>query len=252
MKRYFFIPLILSVLLSSCGSYKDIPYFQDLNRQSVVKEAIDNYSPFTIQQGDMLEINVTSENAESSKFLQPAASENDNNSSSAPTYLVDKTGNIQLPVVGQISVKGLTIAQAHDLLVTKLSTYIKDFTLKVKITNFKFTVVGDVEHPGVFTSPNDKLNLIEALGYAGDLSITAKRRNLLLIREIGGNREFVTIDLTTSQLFHSPYYYLKNNDMIYVQPDKAKYNSVSTARENLTLGISLLSIAALLLEIYRR
>ena len=251
MKRYFFVPLVISiVLLSSCGSYKDVPYFQDLDRSSVQKETIDNFSPFLVQKGDVLDISVISDNPESSKFLHSSTS--DTEPTAGQTYLVDKTGNIQLPVIGSVPVGGMTTAQIHDLLVTKLEPYIKDFILKVKVTNFKFTVVGDVGHPGVFTSPNEQLNLIEALGYAGDLDITAKRKNILLIRENAGKREFVTIDLTNSHIFHSPYYYLKNNDMLYVEPDRSKYSSINPTRENVTLGVSILSIAALLIEIYRR
>ena len=228
--------LILSITLfaaSSCNSYKNIPYFQNVNRSNTVNEKIDNYSPLTIQKQDILGITVTS--------LNPDAWKDDN---VKPNYLVDMNGNIQLPLVGSMKAEGFTTNDLQQQIAVKLATYLKEPSVNVRIMNFKISVIGDVAHPNVYPIQNERVTIPEALGLAGDLNITGIRNNVLLIREINGNRQYVNIDLTSADLFKSPYYYLKNNDVIYVQPDKTKSNSGDRSYRTISLVLATLSLVA--------
>lgn len=232
--------LILSTIIlltASCNSYKNIPYFQNVNRSSSVNEKIDNYSPLTIQKEDILGITVSS--------LNPDAWKDENNKPNG--YLVDMEGNIQLPLIGSIKAEGITTNVLRQRIQTKLTTYLKEPSVNVRITNFKISVIGDVARPNIYQIQNERVTVAEALGLAGDLNITGIRNNVLLIREIDGNRQYINIDLTSADLFKSPYYYLKNNDVIYVQPDKTKSNSGDRSYRTLSLILSALSVVTIVL-----
>ncbi|WP_295719173.1 polysaccharide biosynthesis/export family protein [Mucilaginibacter sp.] len=225
------------IILSSCNSYKNIPYFQDLKRSSNLNDNIDNFSPLTIQTEDILGISVSS--------LNPEAWKDESNKETG--YLVDLDGNIQLPLVGSIKVAGFTTNVIRQQIQKKLTTYLKEPSVNVRLLNFKISVIGDVARPDVFKIQNERVTITEALGLAGDLNITGLRNNVLLIRELNGKREYVNIDLTSASLFKSPYYYLKNNDVIYVQPDKTKSNSGDRSYRTVSLILSALSVLTIVL-----
>ncbi|HSM63389.1 MAG TPA: hypothetical protein VK833_05575, partial [Gillisia sp.] len=135
---------------------------------------------------------------------------------------------------------------------TMLLKYLKEPIVNIRILNFKISVLGDVLNPGVFTLQNERSTIPEALSLAGDLNITAIRTNVLLIREIGGERNFIPIDLTSKEIFNSPYFYLKNNDVIYAQPDKTKFATVDRGYRTATVVLSALSVLAIVFSaIYR-
>jgi polysaccharide biosynthesis/export protein len=168
-------------------------------------------------------------------------------------YLVDNDGTINFPSLGKLKVSGLTTSALRDQLTRQLSpAFLKDATVSVRIINFKISVLGDVQRPNVYPVQNERITMLEALALAGDLNITAKRKNVLLIREQDGKREYVNIDLTSKALFTSPYYYLKNNDQIYVDPDRAKYGLVDVGARNLTIIISALSVVAIVFSTLHR
>lgn len=227
--------LAAMVICTSCNSYKNVPYFQDLNRSDKIGESIDNFSPVTIQPQDILGISVTS--------LNPEAWKDDNKGG----YLVDLDGNIQLPLVGAIKVSGLTTNVIQQQIRKKLTTYLKEPTVNVRILNFKISVIGDVAKPNVYQVENERITVTEALGLAGDLNITGIRNNVLLIREIDNKRQYINLDLTSAEIFKSPYYYLKNNDVIYVQPDKTKTNSGDRSYRTVSLVLSALSVITIVL-----
>lgn len=239
MNRYdiLFITAIITVLFSACNSYKRVPYFQSISRTSDSREEIRNFTPLTIQNSDILSIYVTS--------LNPLAFSD--SSSRLAGYLVDQNGQIELPLIGKQKVAGLTTSMAAEQIKKRLTPYLKEPAVNVRMMNFKIAVLGDVSKPDVFKVPSERITLTEALSMAGDLNITAKRTNVLLIREIDGKREFIPIDLTSGKVFNSPYYYLKNNDVIYVEPDKTKYSSVDTGYRNVSLFLSFASIITIIL-----
>ncbi|MGZ3945105.1 MAG: polysaccharide biosynthesis/export family protein [Mucilaginibacter sp.] len=253
MKYYPALAIIAVLFFASCDSYKQVPYFQDLDRNSVIQEDIRNYSPYTIQPNDILGIYVS--DAASPEATGPfnfnltrANGINGDNSPTNPIVgiIVDSKGYIQYPMLGPIKVAGYTITDLKEQLSKSLKTYLKAPVVNVRILNFKVSVMGDVLKPDVYTFVTDNVTIPQALSSAGDLNITAKRTTVLLIREVEGKRIFIPLDLTSKKLFESPYYYLKNNDILYVDPDKTKYATVSRGYRNATVVIAALSALALI------
>jgi polysaccharide export outer membrane protein len=241
----------LAVCLSSCQSYKNVPYYKDLNNKEIVTEKIINNSPYQIHPGDILGINVTSRNPESANiFNYNLARVNGNSYNTSPDnpvigYRVDELGNIQLPLAGEVKVVGLTIAQVTENLSKALLSYFKDPVVNIRIVNFKVYVYGDVARPNQYNVVDEHATVMQAITMAGDLNITALRKKVILIRNEDGQRSYVTLDLTSRNIFNSPYFNLKNNDEIYVTPGRAKL----TANGLPVLGIvvSALSVVAILL-----
>jgi polysaccharide export outer membrane protein len=137
-------------------------------------------------------------------------------------YLVDSLGRIEMPLVGKLKIAGMTLEQAGDSIKVRLLNYLKEPTVNVRYLNHKFTVIGEVARPSVLSLVDDHTSLPEALGMVGDLTIYGMRKNVMLIRTTKEKREVVRIDLTSRDFFNSPYYYLRNNDVIYVDVDKGK------------------------------
>jgi polysaccharide export outer membrane protein len=253
--------LFLCLIVSSCGlykdkQYKDISYYQNLDRSGNYEEEIRNYSPLKIQTGDILGINVSDINQEAASVFNTSINRvNGNNMENTPLnpvygFKVDANGEVQLPLVGSMKVAGFTTDEVGKQLTASLLNYLKKPIVNIRILNFKISVQGDVLKPDVYTIQNDHINIVEALSLAGDLTITAKRTNVLLIREENGKRQFFTINLTKKDLFDSPYYYLHNNDILYVDPDETKYDAVSRSYKTNTLTISALSVAAIILSAF--
>lgn len=255
MKKIIYL-ILTAICFSACGvKYKTIPYFTDLPDTAKIEQQINNYTILKIQKDDILEIKVSSLNAEASaifNFGNTSTSNTGSNLSTSATgngFIVDQNGMIQLPYLGLIKVAGLTTTEARELIQNKLiaGDYLKGPIVSLRLTNFKVSVLGDVAKPGVFPVQSERVTVTEALSMAGDLTITAKRNNVLLVREINGKREQVRLNLQSKELFNSPYYYLQNNDVLYVQPGEAKYASVDSSYRNVSLIISALSVIALLI-----
>ena len=196
-------------------------YFQNINHQDTIATFQDTGYMAVIQPNDILTIYVASISLEASKYFNYIEKPDDANYM-ANGYLVDTKGNIQLPLVGDVKVSGLTSAGARDTIISKLVKYLINPSVKLNIRNFRITVMGEVLHPGVFTVPNEKVTLPEALALAGDLTVFSVRENIMVIREKDGKKEFGIVDLTNRELFNSPYYNLHCNDIVYVEPTKQK------------------------------
>jgi len=240
----------LVILCCSCGSYQKVPYFQDVNQNSITREDINNFSPLIIQSGDILAINVNSQSEGANLFnynlnrISGSSGEN-GPENSVIGYMVDLNGNINLPFIGQMKVSGLNTTNLTEQLQTSLSNYLKKPIVNIRIINFKISVLGDVAHPDVFTVQNERITITEALSLAGDLNITAIR-NILLVREINGKREYIPIDMNSKKLFDSPYFYLKNHDILVVTPNRSRISNNNTAGyQKASLIISALSVLAL-------
>lgn len=205
----------------SCIPQKRMVYFQNINHQDTIATFQDTGYMAVIQPNDILTIYVASISLEASKYFNYIEKPDDANSM-ANGYLVDTKGNIQLPLVGDVKVSGLTSAGARDTIISKLVKYLINPSVKLNIRNFRITVMGEVLHPGVFTVPNEKVTLPEALALAGDLTVFSVRENIMVIREKDGKKEFGIVDLTNRELFNSPYYNLHCNDIVYVEPTKQK------------------------------
>ncbi|WP_231373969.1 polysaccharide biosynthesis/export family protein [Aureivirga marina] len=167
------------------------------------------------------------------------------------TYLIHKDGTIDFPVLGKIKLEGLSNEESVSLLQGKLKKYIKDPTVNIRIQNFKVTVLGEVKTPGTFTIPSERITILEALGYAGDMLISGKRKNVLVVRELNNEKKFIRLDLTSEEIVNSEAYYLVQNDVVYVEPNQTKKNS-SAFGPSTTVTISLLSTLISLIAILTR
>ncbi|WP_316790919.1 polysaccharide biosynthesis/export family protein [Pedobacter frigoris] len=244
--------LCMIAFMCSCSSHKDIPYIQDVSTSQVTRTALSNYSPLIIQPGDQLSINVESKNPEASAVF----TNNKQNAGANPNnpmygYQVAQTGEINLPLIGITKVAGLKTEELAALIQKNVLPFLKDPSVTVKIVNFKISVVGDVMRPNIYASPSERLTVTEALALAGDLNITAMRKTVILVREEKGERIYVPLDLTSKKLFESPYFYLKANDQLIVQPGKLKIAGVDTGYRNASLIISALSVVAITISFFR-
>ncbi|TWR27600.1 polysaccharide export protein [Mucilaginibacter pallidiroseus] len=255
LKNFTNLFLIALVFLgmSSCTSYKNVPYFKDLPLDSIKTETIGNFTPLTIQPGDLLGLHVNSLNPDASYMFnynleRPNGTSNlDKAEESAVIgYLVDQQGDIHLPLVGAVHLQGQSTLEASKTLEAKLVEVVKQPKVNVRIQNFKVSVLGDVKAPGTFNIVNERITVTEALSRAGDLNVTGIR-NILLVREIDGKREYVPLDLKSKKIFTSPYYYLKNNDVIYVTPNRARSENDGSSFQRVSLLVSLLSVVAIIL-----
>ena len=241
--------VLIGFSVTSCTSAKKSVYFIDVNeglvRATPEPEAV-------IQKSDILSISVSSLNPEASLIF---------NTPNLPTstinvqgtqywgYLVNSEGQIQFPVIGNIQAAGLTKKQLKDQLTKTLldKKLLVDPIVSIRFLNFRVTVLGEVAHPQVVTVPSEKISILEALGMAGDMTIYAKRDNVLLVREENGQKLIKRLDLNSSNIFSSPYYFLKSNDIVYVEPNKTKVGSVSNSRQLLPLVLSGLSFIAVII-----
>jgi polysaccharide export outer membrane protein len=252
--NWVFKIMILVVLISatSCVSNKKMLYFQDVEGQDSALKLL-NFEP-KIQQGDLLNVNVAAIDAEAAlpfNLYETPVVGTYTSSLKPLAYLVDTDGNINFPVLGSLKVEGLSTKEFTKSLTEKLANYIKTPIVNVRITNFKITVLGEVKTPGSYSVVNERITILEAIGLAGDLTIQGKRNTVSLVREVQGERTFVTIDLTNKKLFDSPYYYLAQNDVIYVEPNKTKVNS-SAVGSNAGLILSSISTLISLVAILTR
>jgi polysaccharide export outer membrane protein len=259
-KEIIQLSILVGVLfISSCGvfrdrEYKNVSYFQNAEHSGFTQENITNYTPLKIQSDDILGINVSSINQDAASVFNTSINKvngsNGDNTVVNPVYgfKVDGNGEVQLPLAGTMKVAGLTTNEAAKQLTANLLPFLKSPIVNIRILNFKISVLGDVLRPNVYNVQNEHININEALTLAGDLNITAKRTNVLLVREQDGKRQFVYIDLTKKELFDSPYYYLHNNDILYIDPDKTKYDTVSRSYKKATLTLSALSVLAIVLS----
>jgi polysaccharide export outer membrane protein len=241
MKIYHFIFLICIILISSCQPSRNLVYFsENANGPKLSNQA---NTETKIQQNDLLNISISSLSVESNTLFNQTAS------TAREGYRVDKTGSINFPVVGKIKVDGLTLDQSQETIARKLDQYVKNPTVNVKFLNFKITVIGEVARPATFTITDERINLLEALGLAGDLTVFGKRENVLVIRETGGERTMVRLNLNSKDVLSSPYFNLKQNDVIYVEPVKSKgaqASSTSRVLPFVTAGVSIISAAVLI------
>lgn len=256
--------LLLLFLLAGCQSYKKVPYLQDIEVISQTEQR-DNLYDAKIMPKDLLTIVVSCTSPElAAPFNLTVASPSNLAAASMlattqpvlQTYLVDNGGRISFPVLGELQLGGLTKRQAEQMIVDKLKPYMKETPIvTVRMVNYKISVIGEVTRPGTFTISNEKVNLLEALAMAGDMTVYGLRDNVKLIREDAtGKQEIITLDLNKSETILSPYYWLRQNDIVYVTPNKAKARN-SDIGNSTSLWFSatsiLVSLASLLFNILK-
>lgn len=255
-KTLLFLRLfVLAVLLSACGNTRRIIYFNDIP-DSEIRSRFE-YTESVIQKNDLLNIFISSGvNPEASKIFNSAFASggesvsNTGQAVAAPGYLVDIEGSIEIPVLGKIQAAGLTKTQLKEVIIKKLveQQLLIEPIVSVRFSNFKVTVLGEVGNPTVVNVPSERITLLEALGLAGDLTIYAKRDNVMIIREEDGKKTIKRINLNSTELLYSPYYYLKSNDIVYVEPGKARVANASNTRQWLPVIFSGITVLAISLD----
>ena len=263
MKKKSFIIIFSFVLffLSSCTSKKKLDYLQNI--ESVALEASIKNAKSTIQPNDQLVILVTAkdmdvvkpfnQNFSSGQILQYSLPSNNapaqsQTSASGPTYMVDSQGNIEFPVIGKINTENKTTEELRDILKKEISKYVVNPQVSVKNTNYKITVLGEVNRPGTYNIPEAKTTVLEVLGLAGDLTIYGNREGILVLRNIDGTMTKERINLTKADFINSPYFYLKQNDVIIVSPNETKQKT-SRLDPNAGIYISVASIVVTILAL---
>jgi len=237
--------LIIVSLLSSCTSKSKIVYLQDIDQAKTYEEAL-SYEPL-LQADDLLSIIVFADNPEVTiPFNLPQIQGNyeiGNNQAGIKTYLIDNEGYIDFPILGLVKLGGLHRREANAKMVKLVSEYVRNPGINLRILNFKVSVLGEVMRPSTYTIPSERVTLFEALSLAGDLTIYGKRHNILIIREINGVKSYHRVDITKSDFLNSPFYYLAQNDVVMVEPNRTKINSAGVGPNT---GIILSSISILI------
>lgn len=236
-------------LLTSCGSVKDIAYLQ--GKDYLTSTTVVDTVTLKIQKDDLLDINVSCANPELLRpFLRYGSQYNNNGNiggESSQGYLVEAEGTINFPLLGEIKVAGLTRRQLIEVIQNRLEKegYIKDPVVTVRYLNFRISILGEVNRPGTYNISSERITLFEALSMAGDLTIHGRRNRVAVIREKEGVRTILYHDLRSRDIFQSPDYYLKQNDMVYVEPNHVRAEtSVQNQFTNVGTWISLISFLA--------
>lgn len=224
---------MILVLLFSCASKKDMIYYQDVDVLGRQEKA--NSYEIRIQPDDLLSIIVSAEdpeiaapfNLKSVSLQNPKKLDVDSGQSTLQLYLVDSNGNIEFPVLGKLKVSGLSRTELLDMFQEKIATYIKNPIVNIRIANFKVSVQGEVGAPGSYPISSERITLIEALTMAKDLTVYGKRNNILIIREVDGVKSYNRVDITKAGFINSPFYYLAQNDVVYVEPNQNKINGAA-------------------------
>lgn len=214
---------LLFITAVSCVSKKKILYLQGAPGAS--NSSISNYEP-VIQPDDVLFIAISSQNPEAVEAFNLSAGSGNPDVKSG-SYLVSRDGNIEFPILGTLKAAGLTRQEFTDMLRNRLRAYVSDPIIQLRFTNFKVTMLGEVKSPGQVEVQGDRLTLLEAIAQSGDLTLYGMRDNILIVRETGGEKSFNRVDITQADFVNSPFYYLKQNDVVYVQPRRAKFDSTA-------------------------
>lgn len=253
---------VATLLLAACRSYKDVPYLQDLGARTTVLATADSLYDARIQPKDLLTIVVSC--PEAPELAEPfnltvatVVSQSNRSLTSQPTlqqYLVDNAGCVDFPVLGTIRLGGLTKSEAEHYIRERLRPQFSTPPIvTVRMANYKISVLGEVSRPGTFTVSNEKVNLFEALAMAGDMTIYGVRDNVQLVREdSNGQRHIIQLNLNDRNIIHSPYYYLQQNDVLYVTPNetKARTSSISSSTTIwFSVISSIVSLATLIIAI---
>lgn len=242
MKKYLFISLLFTLM--SCTAYKDVPYFQNAATYDSSESA--GLPDITIKPKDMLTIFVTSTDNEAVaqfNIREPRPIDEEKvaaghvivrNRGQIHHYLVDNNGEIEFPVLGRLKVEGLTIEQANSMIKSKIAPYLNanaDYLVNVNIDNFEVTVMGEVKNPDVFSVTRNRMTVLEALAMAGDMTVYGKRDNVKILRELtDGTYEVHELDLRDANIVNSPYYYLQQRDVVYVEPNTAMAQNAKVGR----------------------
>lgn len=249
--------LVLLVLVSSCAKQQDFVYFQrNASDSTAVKTA--RFQKPVLAPGDMIAIAVTAVDPDVVKPFNmgggTATAGAASTGSALPShgYVLNQAGAIEFPVLGSISIAGLNTTETMSLIKEKLKSYVNNPMVDVKVMNHKFSVLGEVKLPGVYSIVNEQMTLTEAIALSGDLLISGVRKEVVVLRDINGVKTETVVDMTSNRLFESPVYYVQNNDIIYIKPTKARIASAGQTLQYTSLAIGSLSLLINLINLLTR
>lgn len=252
-KNLIYVALLLCLLFCSCGSTKDVVYLRDM--QPVAEYQFSPDKETVVQPNDLLQITVSCKRPElalpfntrsgSVAITEEGAVSTRTGASAESAYRVDKRGDITFPILGKIHVAGFRLTHIGDIIREKIieGDYIKDPHVSVDLLNFKYTVLGAVGHNGTFSADGDRVTLLEAIANAGDVAPNGRINNVKVIREVNGKRMVLEHDLQSREMFDSPFYYLKPNDIVYVEP---KYKNKDKENRGWQISTFVVSIASVI------
>lgn len=232
--------LAVVAIVTSCASKKDVVYFQDATSyETSVKDS--NFVP-KFKVDDIISIYVSTLNAEASApFNLYRGVQEGGIKPEQVDYIVDKDGEIEFPVLGKLKVSGLSAEELRVSLRNELADYLKDPIINIRLKNFTVTILGEVNRPGTYPVNGEQITILEALGLAGDVGLKGLRDNILVIRDFNGTKVYNRIDLTSKNALNSPVYYLTQNDVVYVEPNKSAVTATSLDNRA-TIAVSIASI----------
>lgn len=235
---------MLIFLFVGCMPYESLINFQEAEGNPLAQRSITNYRPLTLEPGDILSIEVSSLETEAVAVFKEYQTTG---------FLLSEDGTIDFPLVGEVKLEGQTVEQAKQTLMKGLERFFDiPPTVNVNLSNFTITVNGEVTTPGIVSVTNNRMNVIEAITQVGDFTSYSKRDSVMVIREQEGERTFGYLNFNSSEIFESPYFYLKQNDVIYVQPEKRIWGSISTQQDKMLPYVSVaISIVLLTVTISR-
>lgn len=241
VKNNYFILLIgLLAILSSCASKGDVVYFQNAGSFETLVDKNSFTPKFKVD--DLVSIHISTLDPEvSAPFNLFRGAAEGGIRPEQVDYLIDKEGEIDFPVIGKIKIAGLSPEETRVLLRDRLSEYLRDPIINIRLKNFTVTVLGEVNRPGTYPINGERISILEALGFAGDLTIKGQRENVMVIRDFDGTKVYTRIDLTRKEALNSPVYYLTQNDLVYVEPNQSAITS-SSLDNRATIAISIASI----------
>jgi Periplasmic protein involved in polysaccharide export len=259
-RHIFYLGIILGslIIFNSCAPVKNVVYFQNLQKDTTLHNIVNNNFELKIRQNDLLGINIISPDPLSTPLFNgvqgtsTASSVGNTSGASSGGFLVDKKGNITVYKLGTIHVEGLTRAELKYRLEKDLAPYLKDAVVTIRFLSNRITLLGEVAKPGVVTMPNEQISLLEAIALSGDLTFTGRRDNILVIRETEAGKQFKRLNLSDNSIFYSPFYYLKPDDVVYVEPTKAKIKNGNQNQQIFGFILSGLSIFITILAYLRR
>ncbi len=261
-QRKNLIILLLGIVCLSCVSTKKITYFQALTPETdeAISRMQEQYIP-RIKPDDILSITVSSLNKEANEMFNPESyrgvyqAQQQNNTTIAPNpiigFTVDATGAINLPLIGKVQVAGMSSKEVSALLTGQLQQYLESPSVSVRIANYQVTLMGEVARPAVYTIPNELITIPQLIAMGGDMSIYGKRKNVLIIREVDGQRQFARVDMTQRDIFDSPYYYLHSGDVVYVESTAGKITSTDRIYQLTPIVISSLTLLVLIFNTFK-
>ena len=242
---------LIMPLCFSCGNMKKATYFYGIGDSSYVSSS-NEFNENILRNSDLLSIFVSSVNQEAAELFNSsnqvatsASTTGEGSAASASGYLIDKEGLIRFPILGEIMAAGKTKKQLRDEITQQLvdKKLLIDPIVDVRYLNFRVSVLGEVARPDVLTVPSEKISIFEALSLAGDITIFGNKEQVAILREVNGKKTLHRIDLTASEIFSSPYFYLQSNDVIYVEPRAAKVVESSAVKPWIPVILSAMSLA---------